>query len=102
MPDDVVELIVRHWAAMVLQRRWLRHSHYGHARRHETWSRVRQEALPLADWRILVRYPLVRREWRREPASWLNADALVRHAIRCEAQAGMWGPLTRRLVPAHS
>ena len=89
LPDEVWELVHHHCAAMVVQRRWRRFHRFAHARR-SVWPEVRTGLREL--WRPLVAYAHVRREWRAEPASWLDTS----HAgvILREAHAGMWGERT--------
>ena len=90
LPHDIIELIVQHWAAMRLQRRWIRFSHYGHARK-RSWPTVRAHLSHLGAWPRLISYPRIRREWRSECESWLHADDGVAIAVGLEAQNGHWG-----------
>lgn len=96
LPDELVHHIREHAAASTLQRAWLRHALYGHARR-PGWPPVRAHLQRVGAWRSLVRYAAVRREWRTEAASWLlvdDPDVLAR-----EAADGLWGAHTARLSP---
>ena len=96
MPDDVVELILQHRAAMVLQRAWWRVWHFGHARKVWVWPAVCVRVD--VHWRRrLARYAHVRREWRCEPQTWLLTDVGTLRAIAREAEAGLWGRASTRL-----
>ena len=90
LPDEIVDLILQHRAAMSIQRRWLRFSHYGHARR-AAWCVVRRHLQLLGAWPHLFVYPKIRREWRSECESWLETDKVMAHTISIEAHHGMWG-----------
>lgn len=96
LPPELVELILQHRSALVVQRRWLRVTHYAHARR-PIWSNVQRHLCDVGAWPRLALFPMVRREWRQEPGSWLAVDAVVAHGILQEARQGMWGPSSRRL-----
>lgn len=96
LPLDLVELILQHRAALLVQRRWWRLTHYAHARR-PIWSNVRRHLCAIGGWPALVAFPMVRREWRRESASWLTTDALMVEGIRHEARIGLWGRPSGRL-----
>ena len=91
LPDDVIELILHHRAAMVVQRAWWRVWHYGHTRRADVWARVC--ARVSVGWRRrLTRYAHVRREWRSEPQTWEATDETTLRAIAQEAEVdGLWG-----------
>ena len=97
LPDDVVELILQHRAAMVVQRAWWRVWHYGYARRTEAWRRVCAH-VGVAWRRRLVGYAHVRREWRGEPHTWEATDETTLRAIAREAEVdGLWGRRSTRL-----
>lgn len=97
LPDELQELILQHRAALTLQCRWLRYAHFGHARR-QPWPLVRTHLRALEAWQELARYPRVRREWRREPASWLESSTWDVSDILREATQGVWGAASTRLV----
>ena len=91
LPPDVHDLILQHRAATVVQRGWRQHRRlYAHARR-PVWARVRDH-IGTAVWRRLIAFGHVRREWRQEPHSWLNATPDVLERIVEETDAGLWGP----------
>ena len=96
LPDDLVRLVWQHHSAMVVQQRWWRCTHYGHARR-ACWPEVRAHLRAVGAWPTLVAFPQVRREWRSEPLSWLQTDACMARVIRREAADGLWGAPSRRL-----
>ena len=95
LPDDVRDLILAHRAALALQRAALRWLLYGHARR-AGWARVRAHLARVGAWPALAPYAGVRREWRREGASWLDLDAAGARAIGAEAAEGLWGAASAR------
>lgn len=97
-PQDVAELIVEHWCAMRIQRRWLRFHHFAHAR-HPLWPEIRARLNRIDAWKDLIPFPQVRYEWRVEPESWCYTDLMVVHAIRLEAtESRLWGAPTCRLL----
>ena len=89
LPDELWDLIFEHRAATLVQRRWLRHSLYSHARKEE-WEEVRAHLDAIGMWRPLFPYAMARREWKEEPLSWMYAGA-CRDAILSEAEEGLWG-----------
>lgn len=92
LPQEVVDVVGRHAAAMVMQLRWRRFWRYGHARRGERWARVRDHLRLVGAWPSLAAYSHVRREWRTEPESWLLVDDADVCAIEREArEARLWG-----------
>lgn len=93
LPDDLATLVMQHWAASVLQTAWLRYVHFAHARS-PVWPEVRRRLSHL--WPVLITFPKVRREWRREPESWMLADDLasVAHEAR---ESFLWGVPSSRL-----
>ena len=94
LPDEIVDLILQHRAAMVIQRAWWRAWHFGHVRR--LWPAVC--ARVDVHWRRkLTRYAHVRREWRCEPHTWLHTDVPTLRAIAREAEDGLWGRASARL-----
>lgn len=97
LPLDVVSLILQHRAAMVIQQRWWRLVHYGHARQ-AIWYQVRCHLAAIDAYPRLLTYPIIRREWRREAVSWLATDAILVRDIRCEARLGLWGQPSPRLM----
>jgi hypothetical protein len=88
LPDDVLEYINSHAAAMVIQRVWKRFSLYSHAK-HKRWSDVRLHLKTIGAWPSMHTYSMVRREWRTEPESWLSTNNLL--DIKREAAMGLWG-----------
>lgn len=89
-PLDVKLLIRAHGASMIIQRSWLRHSLYGHARKSE-WSDLRLHLIDVGAWPLLVSYPLIRREWRSEPKSWWLVNRTDVTMILMEVYEGLWG-----------
>ena len=72
LPDDLWELILRHRAAMRLQR-CLRARQLSYART-ASWTTLRRLLAPrleLEDWAPLLSNVWVRREWCQEPESWI-------------------------------
>ena len=100
LPCELQRLVLEHRAAMVVQRAWLRYSHYAHARKQPLWCMVRRGLTRYAAWRSLIPYAGVRREWRREPNSWLLLDEEVFRAIHKETAMGLWGDRSPRLDTA--
>jgi hypothetical protein len=100
LPDELWDIILEHRAATVVQRKWLRHSLYSHARREE-WPAVRAHLDAIGMWRPLFPYVMARREWKGEPLSWMYAGAW-RDAILCEAEEGLWGRPSARVGGAPS
>lgn len=96
LPSDVHDLILRHRAALLVQRRWLRHVHYAHAR-YPGWPVVRANLQSLGVWKTLFPYAHVRREWRSEPLSWLFVDDGVAACLRREVRMGLWGTTSPRV-----
>lgn len=94
LPCEVWNLIYRHQAATVLQRRWLRYSLLSHSRQ-KTWHAIRHHLKSKHVWPALICYSLVRREWRTEAASWLNCQDI--EIIKKEAEDGWWGVRSPRL-----
>ena len=96
LPDEVWDLIHTHAAALTLQamvRRRIRpRLFFGHAT-HASWPSLRRLLLCHSDaLRGLYPYPLVRKEWRSEPESWLCDDAFDLSCLLGEAtQHGLWG-----------
>lgn len=91
LPDDVCDLILRHKAALCIQRSWTRFSLFSHARR-ERWGELKEYLVEQGVWSSIWRYAMVRREWRQEPESWRGASREVLHTIRDEAQSHhLWG-----------
>ena len=68
----------------------------GHSRG-DRWPEVREHLASLGAWPELWPYSLVRREWRREPESWLSVDASTVAVLKAEAQEGLWGSVYRPL-----
>lgn len=89
LPRDVQESVLQHWAAGVLQVHFMRWHRLKHVR-HPLWRRLRAR-LPRAVHATLVHHAAVRREWSREPASWLmqSDDDLMK--ILSEINEGFWG-----------
>ena len=95
LPFDIVETIARHLAADVIRMHWIRYSHYAHIR-HPVWPTVRENLQSL---RFFYLFPSVRREWRREPESWLRV-ALAGSELCIlyhECAQGLWGKASTRL-----
>ena len=94
LPDDIVELIVRHAAALTIQRRARRRA-YRHTRQRE-WRALRRllcECLTPSSLDGLSRCALVRREWRTEPASWITevtSDPSIPAQILDETARDLW------------
>jgi hypothetical protein len=91
LPQDLTELVQRHLAALMLQRRWRWFRLYGHARKVKRWERVRLHLQSVGAWRQLAPYASVRREWRAEPESWLRVNAIDAWVIGNEARTHLWG-----------
>ena len=89
LPPDLVRLVHAHAAASAIQLRWRRLAWLGHAR-HRAWPEVRA-GLGETWWRVLIAFPLVRREWRREPESWLSVGDPLARVIAGECEDGLWG-----------
>ena len=71
LPDDVLDLIFDHVAALQMQVAFRRHQ-YRHCQR-DAWRSLRRELAPrlkAAAFDALQRDEIVRREWRTEPCSW--------------------------------
>ena len=83
---------------MIIQRSWLRHSLYGHARKSE-WSELRSHLIETGAWPLLVPYPLIRREWRSEPRSWWLVNPQDVAIILVEVHEGLWGRPSPRMCP---
>lgn len=91
LPDDVIEIILRHRAAARIQLRWRWSRLFAHARS-PVWPKVRSHLETVEAWRELFVYSLVRREWRHEPTSWLRTTRDYARAILHEAQhSRVWG-----------
>ena len=94
LPAELQDLVFAHGAAACVQRAWMRHSLYRHARA-VLWHTVRL-SMRAAVWRELSAYAAIRREWRREPWSWFEVDDGVASLIVQEARDGLWGVATRQ------
>ena len=92
LPVEVRDLVLRHRAAMVVQRIWLRWSVTAHTR-HPAWLRVLQHTFPY--YRQLAPYAMVRREWRTECESWLHTTETTFAFIAREVEEGLWGGRVR-------
>ena len=90
LPPELWALIHAHAAATLIRGRFLRWVRFGHARK-PGWDLTRLH-LPGPVWRRLLPYAQVRREWRREAASWELCTAFDLALILHEAEAGAWGP----------
>lgn len=98
LPPELQAVVLAHRAALVLQRAWLRHTLYGHAR-NVRWPQVRCHLRRHDAWRRLAPFARVRREWRRECESWLLLDAAEAEVIAKEAWTdGLWGHASRRVA----
>lgn len=94
LPKDVVSLIFEHAAASLIQRRWVRYAHFGHVH-HPHWKQV---SGLLMHKRFLHMFSNVRREWRREPGSWIHVSYTGDVKLLCdECARGLWGATSRRL-----
>lgn len=89
LPCDLQALVLRHWAASVVQAHMLRWHRLRHVRR-RAWGRLRAR-LPRSVHATLVRCANVRHEWYREPGSWLSQEDEVLVAILHEVRSGLWG-----------
>ena len=85
LPRDLTRLVLQHWGASVLQAAFLRWHRLRHVRTPE-WRELRAR-LPRAVHARLVRYHAVRREWRREPRSWIEQSDADLDAILSELDA---------------
>ena len=72
LPEDLYILIREHVFAMAIQRKWRRHSWFGHSRSRE-WESVKA-TMHVDAWKFLIKFENVRREWRMEPSSWIFMD----------------------------
>lgn len=91
LPYDVVELIVEHGCALVVQRAALSFIYEGHRRR-RAWAQVarRFDAATLA---VMTEHAWIRRELRVEPESWLQRACPENVVAEC--LRGEWGPSQR-------
>lgn len=89
LPTDLHPLILRHWAASVLQCHLVRWHRYRHVRR-RSWAQLRGR-LPRSVHALLVRHAGIRREWYCEPGSWLAHTDDDLHTVVAEVEAGWWG-----------
>lgn len=89
LPDEVIDLILRHRAAQTIRQTFLRTMHFRHARR-AVWPEVRARLGRLSV-SVLWPYPLVRREWWMEPESWCHQDEALFRVLIAEARDGLWG-----------
>lgn len=94
---DLTTLILDHRAAMVIQQQWLRYTLFGHGRK-KAWPLVREHLRLVGIWPRFAAYERMRREWRHEPMSWILADHTDLQWIEEEAQQGLWGRRSGRLV----
>jgi hypothetical protein len=96
LPLELWDLIFDHRAALVLQRAWRRYNLFSHARR-PGWAVIRERLRAANAWPSLLRFAMVRREWRLEPESWLVSCDV--ECIRREALDGLWGSCERGYFP---
>ena len=97
LPCDLQWLCLRQWAAGRIQAGFMRWHRYRHAR-HPVWAVLRARLTRVAHDR-LRRHWAVRREWVREPSSWVAISDETLHVILDEVEAGLWGaPVPTRLV----
>jgi len=96
LPDELWRLIFMHRAASVIRSYWLRYVLFAHARKPK-WEQRRTHLQSVEAWPELLRFSLVRREWRHEPHSWDNSCVEVMRQVRMEAQNGLWGSSVDRL-----
>ena len=89
LPDDLVPIVLRQWAATVLQCHLSRWHRFRHVRR-RLWSRLRA-SMPRSVHSLLLRHAAIRREWYYEPASWLSHDESDLKTILIEVEQGYWG-----------
>ena len=97
LPKEVCVLILEQLYGMKIQGcvlRMLRRRRFEH-RLHPKWSCLRQR-LTQGPWQSLERYCDVRKEWRREPESWIfeidqRGSGLLSVILR-ECREGLWGP----------
>jgi hypothetical protein len=94
LPNEIWDLIYSHKAASIVQRYWLRYSLFGHSRK-EDWSTIRNHLKRKHLWPTLIKYSMVRREWRTEAESWLYSQDV--EIIKKEAEEGMWGFESKRI-----
>ena len=97
LPTDlrlhILRVRLREERATHIQRAFLRWSLYRH-RDGTQWRAVRDHLGGRVA--ALERFANVRREWRVESGSWLEADPSVLDAICLEAREGLWGAETLR------
>ena len=95
LPDEIWLLIYCHRAATVIQNKWLRFSLFAHSRKAH-WTTIRCHLKEKGAWPSLMKYELVRREWRVEAESWRNTHDI--NSILKEATDGLWGFESTRLT----
>lgn len=95
MPLELVDLVTRHVASMVIQesyrRRAVHRLHFGHVH-DDDWHTLRRRLHDLDILPAMYPFPGVRREWRREMASWSDLDSFRLLTLCEEARTtGLWG-----------
>lgn len=94
LPDELVALIVSHFAARRIQDQFRQHQ-YRHAR-HADFKPLRLRLVPTLSARELDELSAstqVRREWRFEPNSWVmeyDRDASLFYMLLKEVRDGLW------------
>lgn len=92
LPEELIDEIWRHACASRIQDAWRRHERFGYATR-GAWPSVLQHLTRTtshAKLSVLRGAHSVRREWRREPESWLFTTSTDVDAIVDEIAQGYW------------
>lgn len=97
LPDEIIDLVLKHRAALAVQRAYRRYDRFGHTKR-RGWGEVRRHLTETdrVAYEALALAAGVRREWRCEAASWFAADSSILHLLVAEVREGLWGRVSRR------
>ena len=96
LPAELVRLIQLHSNAMVIQSAFVNWNLFAHTKRKE-WNQIKVR-VGLGNVKQLYPYSHVRREWRTEPACWIDISDATVHTIKDEAVCQhLWGSCHRLL-----